>query len=137
MAGRLVHNIAGNVPEGFFTQENTDFLQKKIIEVLKRDYTKDIVIDKNSILRIMQRIIEGRLESIPRMNQRVVMEICSEFRQYQVDMNRKMQWESNYIESQKIYDMVGALSSRDIEIKLGYSNSGPFVGGTTRFWFPY
>jgi hypothetical protein len=135
--GKLVHNIAGNIPEGFFTGENVEFLQNKITEILKREYVQSILIDKDSILRIMQRIIEQRAESIPRMNQRVIMEIASEFRQYQVDMNRKMQWEDNYEASQKIYNMVGMLGNKDSELKLSYSSSGPFVGGTTRFWFPY
>lgn len=136
MSGANLFAVLGsNIPEGYLTLENVKFIHDKIVEVLKREFTQNINIDDNSIVKIMVRIAEQRLESIPRMNQRVVMEICSEFRQYQIDMNKHMLWEENYSESQKIYNMVGMLGTKDPEIKIRIARNGGKVGSTARFYF--
>src|SRR4051812_10302405 len=93
----------GFVPPNYFSEDNIVFIQHKIIHVLGLEFTQKILVDRSSIIRIMQRVLEERLESIPRMNQRVIMYITNEFRNHQIDANKHLKWESGYIQSQRLY----------------------------------
>lgn len=76
-----IHTLQPNwrIP-GFFTEENVKFLSDKITEHLSKYYSgKKVVIPDPHIVRIMQHIQEQRPESIPRMNQRVLIDIVAEF----------------------------------------------------------
>jgi hypothetical protein len=122
----------GFVPEDYFTKENIDFLSRKITQMIHKDITTDVVIDTGSIVRVMQRILEQRLEDIPKMNQRVIMSIVSEYLDYQIDVNKKLNWADAYVFSQRLYDPSarrGAVSSWGI--KLNPKN----MPTTSRFYF--
>lgn len=83
----------------------------------------------------MQRILSERLEEIPRMNQRVIMELVNEIRTDQLDVNKHLRWEDGYAYSQQVYDSVGKKGPDTTAIKLANRLGKPCVGGTVSFYF--
>lgn len=133
-----IHTLVPNasIPRGYFDEDNIRFIQNKISSVLSREFIQKILIDRASIVRIMQRIIEERIEAVPRMNERVVMTITNEFRIHQNQAQNHMNWEENYVHSQRLYDPIGEVSRFDGQnIKLANRLGVPRVGGTARFYF--
>jgi len=133
-----VHTLVpgANVPLGYLDEDNIQFIQKKITEVLKREYIQDILVDRGSIIKIMARIVEERIEPVPKMNQRVVMTICAEFRRHQLEVDRNLKWEAHYTVSQALYDPTTENSKWDGQnIKLANRLGWSKVGGTSRFYF--
>lgn len=133
-----IHTIVPNasVPLGYFDEDNIRFIQKKIIHTLGREYIQRILIDRASIIRIMDRIILERIEPVPRMNERVVMTIVNEFRTHQNQAQKHMNWEANYFHTQRLYDPVGEIVRADrLSHKLNNRLNKPRVGGTVRFYF--
>jgi len=100
-----------------------------------REYAQKINVDRASVVRIMQRVLGERLEPIPKMNQRVVMYICNEFRNHQHDINKHMNWEEHYIESQRLYDPTVERGPDMLLIKLANRLGKSRIGGTSRFIF--
>jgi len=141
MAMNVIHTIApgATIPSGYFDFDNINFIQSKVVEVLSREFIQQIVIDHASIIRVMQRVLEERREVIPRMNQRVIMYLCSEFRNHQHSVNRTLNWEDGYISSQRNVDKVGNMTRfdmRGIKTKDQKKYDGKSrVGGTLRFYF--
>lgn len=130
----LVPNAS--VPQGYFDEDNIVFIQSKIAEVLRREFKQTIQFDRASIIRLMDRAILDRIESVPKMNQRVVMFATNEFRNHQVEANRNFNWETNYSQSQKLYDHTAEINRYDQQnIKLANRLGYPSVGGTMRFYF--
>lgn len=125
----------GFIPEGFLDQDNIDFIQKKITSVLDLEFKQHVLVDRASIIRIMQRVLEARLETIPKMNQRVIMTITNEFRNHQQEAWRNLKWEAHYIESQRLYDPTVERGPDLYDIKLANRLGKPRVGGTHRFYF--
>ncbi len=133
-----IHTLVpnANVPFGYFDEENIRFIQKKIIEVLKRKFQQDILFDRGSIVRLMERALLDRIETIPRMNQRVVMYAVNEFMVEQLDIDKHLKWEAHYVQSQRLYDPTVEVSRYDRQrTKLKKSFRGDQVGGTLRFYF--
>lgn len=125
----------GYVPDGFFEVDNIEFLRSKIAEVLGRTYTQKVNFDKASIVRIMQRVLDERLETIPKMNQRVIMYCTSEYLNHEQQIHKHLKWEENYIESQRLYDPMVERGPDMARIKLANRLGKPRVGGTVRFVF--
>jgi hypothetical protein len=126
----------GPVPEGYFDEDNIAFIQNKIRRILRREFVQNVIIDKGSVVRVMHRIVAERKEPIPRMNRRVIMSLCNEVRDHQLEVNRNLKWENHYKESQSLYDATTdrgpdiysiKLRDRFIDEKVG--------GGTVRFYF--
>lgn len=134
-----LHTIVpgANVPFGYFDEDNIRFIQDRIKSVLKREFYQDILIDRASIIRVMERVVLERREVIPKMNQRVVMYITNEFRNHQKDVNNHLNWEEHYVESQRLYDPTVESQKFDGQrIKLANYRGFPKVGGkTSRFYF--
>ena len=125
-----------NVPLGYLDEDNIRFIQAKIKEVLKREFKQDILIDRASIIRLMNRVLEERIETVPKMNQRVVMYATNEFRVHQLDVDKHLKWEAHYVQSQRFYDPTTEVSRFDFQkTKLANRLGWPAVGGTTRFYF--
>jgi hypothetical protein len=125
----------GAVPDGFFDSDNIEFIREKAASLLKREFVQTILFDNASVVRIMQRVLEERLEPVPRMNERVLMYLCNEFRNHQSDLHKKMKWEEHYIESQRLYDPTVERGPDMGKIKLANRLGKPRVGGTVRFMF--
>jgi len=133
-----IHTLVpnANIPIGYYDEDNILFIQKKIVEVLKREFKQDILIDRASIIRIMERVILDRIETVPKMNQRVVMTICNEFRVHQLEVDKHLKWEAHFTSSQLSYDPTVEVVRYDPStIKLANYLGYPQVGGTTRFYF--
>ena len=125
-----------NIPIGYLDEDNIQFIQKKIVEVLKREFKQDILIDRASIIRVMARILEERIEPVVKMNQRVVMTICNEFRVHQLQVDKHLKWEAHYSSSQQLYDPTVEISRFDSQnIKLANRLGWEKVGGSKRFYF--
>jgi len=133
-----IHTLVPNasVPLGYFDEDNIRWIQSKISEVLRRQYTQKIRFDRGGIIRIMERVILERRESIPKMNQRVIMYATNEFRNHQLQSDKHMKWEAHYVLSQRFYDPSVEISRFDKQkTKLSNRLGFPKVGGTTRFYF--
>ena len=131
------HTISpGFLPSGYFDNDNVNFIQEKIIEVLHQNFTQDIIISKGDIKKIMLRILSERLEEIPMMNQRVIMTIVSEFRNHEIDVNKRLWWAERSKYTQILQDPTEGVARYDpLGIKLANRLGEPMVGGTSRFYF--
>ena len=125
------------IPLGYYDEDNIRFIQDKIIEVLSREFKQKILFDRDSIVKLMERaLVNGRIESIPKMNQRAVMMAANEFRNHQIDANKHLKWEAYYVESQRLFDPTVASAKFDPAITMHPNRIGkPTVGGTTRFYY--
>ena len=133
-ANTLVPNAS--VPLGYLDEDNIRFIQEKIRDVLKREFVQDILIDRASIIRLMDRALLDRVETVPKMNQRVIMYAANEFRNHQLEADKHLKWESGYVQSQRLYDPTVEVSRYDKQnIKLANRLGYPKVGGTSRFYF--
>lgn len=132
-----IHTLVPNasIPLGYFYEENIQFIQDKIVEVLLREFNQRILVDRGSIIKIMERVLTERIETIPKMNQRVVMIITNEYRNHQLEASKHLKWEANYVLSQRLYDPSTSMSRFDQNnIKLANRLGIPRVGGTLRFY---
>jgi len=141
MSTNVIHTIAPGaaIPLGYYDEDNINFIQNKIAEVLSREFIQRIVIDKASIVRVMQRVLAERREPIPKLNQRTIMYICNDFRNHQQETNRALNWEEGYVQSQRNIDHRGGMTRFDMRgikttDKHKYNGKGT-VGGTLRFYF--
>ena len=104
----------GYVPVDFFSEENIRFVLQKSIQVLNGEFFQEIHFERPGVIRVMDRVVNERLESVPKMNQRVVMYLTNEFRNYQAEVNKHLNWQENYVHSQRLYDPVADKSHFDM-----------------------
>jgi len=137
----MLHTVSkdANIPQGYFDKDNVLFIQEKVAEILSKEYLQKVIIDHGSIVRVMQRILTVRREAIPKMNQRVIMTLCNEFRVHQHSVDRALSLEEGYASSQRIIDHVGGISRFDnwgIKTTDRPKHDGKIrVGGSLRFYF--
>ena len=130
----LVPNAS--IPLGYFDEDNIRFVQTKVKDVLKREFKQDILFDRASIIRLMERSLLDRIEPVPRMNERAIMYATNEFRVHQLEVDKHLKWEAHYVESQRLYDPTVEVIRYDPQkIKLANRLGYPSVGGTSRFYF--
>lgn len=125
----------GYIPLGYFDKDNVEFIKNKVTEVLQKEYIQPVNVDHASIIRIMGRVLEERLESVPKMNQRVVMYITNDFRNHQIDLIKRLNWEEGFKSSQKLYDPISQAGIDTKFIKLSNRLGKSRMGGTARFVF--
>ncbi len=78
---------------GFFTQENIGTISRLVTETILQSYTqRKVIVPDPHIVRFMQIIEEDRRESVPKMNQRVVMDLVRSFFNYVEQTERSNQW---------------------------------------------
>src|SRR5688500_14448570 len=106
MAENVIHTIipGATINLGYFDEDNITFIQRRIGEILLHEFVQWIDIDRASIVRTMQYILSQRREIVPKMNQRVIMSICNEFRNHQNEVNKVLVWEQGYVQSQRNID---------------------------------
>jgi hypothetical protein len=137
----VVHTIVPGsvIPLNYFSEKNVQFVQNKIAEVLSKEFFQKIIIDKASIIRTMQFMLSERREPIPKMNQRVIMFICNDYRNHQNEVNRNLNWEDNFTNSQRLIDVPGGnlkFDNRNIKTTDQVKYNGQTkVGGSLRFYF--
>jgi restriction endonuclease len=120
------------IPEDYFTKENVEFIQRKVTEMIHKDISTDVTIDTSSIVRVMQRILEQRLEEIPALNQRVIMELTRHYLNYQVEANRNLWWTDMFRESQRLYD---SNARRGVIANWSVKQNHKKTPTTVRFYF--
>jgi hypothetical protein len=133
-----IHTLVPNasVPLGYFDEDNIVFIQRKIKDVLKREFKQDILFDRASVIRLMERALLERVDTVPFLNQRVIMYATNEFRVYQLDVNKHLKWEAHYTLSQRLYDPSVEIIKYDPQTVYPPNRLGNAkVGGTTRFYF--
>jgi hypothetical protein len=127
------------INQGYFDDDNITFIQTKIAQVLLQEYIQHIHVTRADIIRVMLRVLEERRENVPKMNQRVIMYICDDFRNHQTEVNKHQNWEKYFVQSQRLMDMDGNVSRFDQRsIKTNDQkkyNGQTKVGGTLRFHF--
>lgn len=124
----------GFVPDGYFDNDNIEFIREKCAKVLS-EYSQKINFDRASVIRVMSRVMEERLEPIPKMNQRVIMYLCNEYRNHQNQLHKHLKWEEHYIESQRLYDPTTERTFDTQTVKLANRLGKNRIGGTVRFMF--
>lgn len=100
------HAVLGKRPR-FFNLDNKIFIQNKIAEILSKEFEQRIIYDPESITNTMQLVYEQQVESIPRMNDRVVRYLVEDFRNQQRNTNKYLAWAEAYSKSQQLYDPIG------------------------------
>lgn len=124
------------VPIGYFDEDNIQFIQDLITQVLRREFSCDVRFDRASIIRLMERVITDRIENVPAMNERVVMYATNEYRNHQLEVDKHLRWEGGYVQSQRLYDPTVEVSRFDRFVCPPPNRLGkPRVGGTVRFYF--
>ena len=85
-----IFNLAPNQSRapGFFCPENIEYLCNTLTETLKREYRGTVKFTRASVVRAMQRIHEERVETVPQMNQRVLIDLLRIFRNEMEENNR-------------------------------------------------
>ncbi len=133
---QVLHTQFNAAPVGLFDEDNITFIQSKISEVLAREYKQRILISRGDIIRVMGKITDQFLETIPKMNQRVVMEICNDFRINQAYVDRNLKLEAGFVLSQRLYNPISEVVQYDPStIKLANRLGQAKVGGSHRFFF--
>lgn len=103
-----------NIPYGYFDDDNVEFIRSKVEELLGREFNNNVKYDRASIIRVMLYILEQHNETVPRMNERVIMNLTNQFRNYQITINKHLRWEEDYVLSQRLYN--------------------PLYGGSLQYW---
>jgi hypothetical protein len=108
----LLHS---KVPQGYFSDDVVEFVRKSVTDILSKDFIHPIVIENDSIYRVLQRVLEDRLESFPNMLRRVVMEIVDEIKTFELERTKNLKFEKYFQYTQKIYD-ISSRSGPDMQI---------------------
>ena len=80
---------------GFFDQTNINFISQKITQILGKEYNAQVIIPDASIFIEMQHQHEDRIDTLAKLNQRVIMELVRSFRNYQEEIKQKSGWSQN------------------------------------------
>ena len=91
----------------YWTEDNVNFIRKKLNQVLKRYFKQTIVFSDINIRRIMQNVMEERYESVAEMNTRVIMILSNDFKNNQTEKRKHLKWAKVYKQSQKLCDPSG------------------------------
>jgi hypothetical protein len=107
--------LRSKVPEGYFSRDVIDYIGKQVTRILKKDFIHSMTVDEESILRVLQRVLDDRLESFPKMITRAIMEIVNEIKTFELERNKHLRYEKYFTHTQKIYD-VSSKSGPDMQI---------------------
>ena len=137
----VVHTIipGSQLPEGYFDDENITYIQNRIAEILAYEYNQQIIVSRPDIIRVLERVLVERRENVPKMNRRAIMYITNDFRTHQIEVNRNLRWQDDFIYSQRNLNPVSNVARFDPQIlklndKKKYDGKER-IGGTQRFYF--
>ena len=119
-----IHTLSPGVRlPGFFTRTNVEFISNKVTKILGKEYSQRIIIPNNYIVREMQFQHEDRLETIAKMNHRVVIELVKSFRNYQSEIEKSNYYSRNVWNS---YNYDSALGIKPYETPKLNNNARGF-----------
>jgi hypothetical protein len=107
--------LGTHIPEGYFSRFNIETVSNTITDILNSDFDHPVIINDEDIKRVMLRVLEARLEPTPLMLRRVIMEIVSEFKEFELERTKNLRLEKYYHFTQNIYD-VSARKGPDLSI---------------------
>lgn len=107
--------VPTKVPRNYFSQNQIDFIKTEVTKILSNDFRVPIVVDDMSVLRVLQRVLDDRLESQPTMLTRVIMEIANEIKTFELERIKNLRLENFFEYTQKIYD-ISTHSGPDMQI---------------------
>lgn len=76
----LTHTLQPSRVANFFTQENYDLISCILTNTLAKEYNQKIVFTPSSIARECDMIHNERPDTVPNMNQRVILSLLQQFR---------------------------------------------------------
>ncbi len=125
-------NNSNNDAAKFMSEININFVANKSKEILSNEYINAPDIDKQSVIRTMQKTIEEKYEDLMYMNRRAVMKIVNAFRVEQKNLQNNIIQSNNYINSSKnyLYDKDNNLLKFDFVFK----NTSNYKNGPIRFY---
>nr|QBK85539.1 MAG: uncharacterized protein LCMAC101_01260 [Marseillevirus LCMAC101] len=138
---QILHTLSNNYQEegplkGLFDEDVILFIQSKVSEVLAREYKQRILISRGDVVRVYGRVIAEFPQTIPKMIQRTVMNICNDFRIDQLTVDRNLKLEAHFVIGDRLYDPTTERVKYDpATIKLANRLGQQRVGGTVRFFF--
>jgi hypothetical protein len=134
---RLLTVYPGFIPEGYFDEDNISFIQNKIVDILGRRYKQQVLIDRASVIRVMQRVLSEKIETIPKMNQRVLMYLANDVMNHQEEVNKHLHWEENSFKTLQLVNLDTMVAATDVTYGVKFANrlGVPKVGNTVRFYF--
>lgn len=110
--------LHGKVPQGYFSDDVVEFVRNNVSMILEKDFVYPIVVDDSSIRRVLQRVLDDRLEPLSRMLTRAIMEISNEIKTFELERTKHLRYENFFEYTQKIYD-ISSKSGPDMQtIKL-------------------
>ena len=86
----------------FFAPQNVAYISKIATDTIAKEFRQKIIFTDASIMRVMQRVFEERYQTVPQMNQRVVLNLLEDARNQYLETARansllNTRWESyNY-----------------------------------------
>lgn len=80
----------------YFSKENVLKVQTTIYQMTAKEFERPIKVDEPSIKRIMQRVIEQKVDTLEKMNERVIMILTNEIRDHFLEAERNKGWEEDY-----------------------------------------
>ena len=121
---------------GFFTQDNVDTISQLVTDTIAQSYSgKKVIVPNPHIVRFMQSIQEDRPESIPKMNQPVVISLVRTFLAFDTENERNNNWAYHRYDAYNHGANLGIKAFDKPRLK------GPYVGKQTarsfRFHFTY
>uniref|UniRef100_A0A6C0JSG3 Uncharacterized protein n=1 Tax=viral metagenome TaxID=1070528 RepID=A0A6C0JSG3_9ZZZZ len=116
-------------PPGYFSKSSYDYIRCKVKKILSHDFVDNVYVDDNSIARVLLRVLERRLETVDKMFNLAIMEICNEFKTYQLERVKTLRLERYYPQTQQIYNNLSSTGPDLQMIKLSKQPS------TFRFFF--
>jgi hypothetical protein len=101
----------------FFNPQNVAYISNILTATMAKQYRQKIIFTDSSIMRTMQRVFEERYESVPQMNQRVILDLLREARDQFAETDRQNWFLSNIWEAYN-YDPVLGIKPYDSQFKM-------------------
>jgi len=116
-----IHTIyPGYRDPAFFTPENVAYISNILTETMGKEFRQRVVFTDSSIMRTMQRVFEERYETIPQMNQRVVLELLRNARNEFDETERANYLMSNIWEAYNYDPILGIKPYDNIKLNRRY-----------------
>lgn len=127
--------INQTIPWGYFSEENIRFIHNKVQRLFSYVFSNNLIIRRDDIIREMDKVATEYMETIPRMNERVVMNLMRDIINQNEERDKHINWLEHQMMANKLYDPTSGGVRFDPQIiKIPNRFGRPKVGsGTMRF----
>lgn len=135
----LMKNNNTSKYEGFFNEDNIQFLTVKIKDIARKLYGIEWNFEKDYLLMMMNSVRNTSKQSVVELNEIVIMEFISSLKAYMTDTEKYYRFAENFTSAVDHFDDKGKKTIYDINFfSKGRSNPRiPYVQGPTNFYFTY